>query len=404
MRTYPVPFNEDARVTAVHAVPGLTRENEPLFDAICTAAARLFDCPIAHVSVVEQSRQWYKSVVGIELSEMPKDNSFCTHTIMSGEPMVVPDLSRDPRFVDHPMVAEGGPQARFYAGVPLVLSSGFRFGSLCVLDFVPHAAPGEREMAALTALGEAVVAALEKAPAAAAEPAGGAAQDVFLSLVGHELRTPLTIVQGCLRMLEARAAGDVERKLAGSSMKAALHLSRLVTSILKFSDVRTGELQLDEAPVALGPLLEELYEDHALAMEEAGKTFRAPSCSLDAEVLLDVEHIRTCVTSLLLNSVLHGGGTIGTSLALDADGQIELRVSDDGRLDEHVELARLYEPFTVGGDLSERGTTGGLGLGLPLTRRLVELHGGEFEVLAEESGTTAIIRLPKWRLAARTAA
>src|SRR6056297_830901 len=88
--------------------------------------SRVSHCPIAHISVVEDDTQWYKSVVGIELDRMPKDNSFCAHTIMSGEPMVVPDLSTDPRFEAHPMVAEGGPGARFYAGVPRILSSGQR--------------------------------------------------------------------------------------------------------------------------------------------------------------------------------------------------------------------------------------------------------------------------------------
>lgn len=113
MRTYPLPFNEEARVSAVQNVPGLTRDNQEIFDNLCHATAALLDCPIAHISVIEEETQWYKSVVGIELSDMPKDNSFCTHTIMSDAPMVITDLSADPKFKEHPMVREGGPQARF---------------------------------------------------------------------------------------------------------------------------------------------------------------------------------------------------------------------------------------------------------------------------------------------------
>ncbi len=398
MRTYPIPFNEDARVTAVQNVPGLTRDNEALFDTLCTAAAKLFECPIAHISVVEQNTQWYKSVVGIELEEMPKNSSFCTHTIMTETPMVVPDLSRSAKFMDHPMVAVGGPQARFYAGVPLILSSGFRFGSLCVLDFVPHKTPAQKELDTLEELGRAVVAALEKAPAQSPPEPGTAGHDAFLALVGHELRTPLTITQGALRLLEARLDDELSAKLAKSSLKANGHLTKLIDAVLKFSDARTGELRLNEEAIELSSLIEELHLDHAAAMSEAGKMFDAPVCDVPQPVLADKEHLKICIISLLMNSVLHGGASIGITSRLDKNGDIEILIRDDGQLDGNVELSRLYEPFVVGGDLSKRGTSGGLGLGLPLTRRLVELHGGEFEVIADPERTTACIRLPKWRL------
>lgn len=398
MRQYPIPFNEDARVFAVQNVPGLTRDNEVLFDAICTAAARMLDCPISHISVVEESTQWYKSVIGIELEEMPKVNSFCTHTIMSAAPLVVPDLSKDEKFRNHPMVAEGGPQARYYAGVPLVLSSGFRFGSLCVLDFVPHVPPTEREMAALTELGRAVVAALEKAPAAPAAEVHPSCQETFLALVGHELRTPLTIADGTLQLLGMRSSDPADRKLIRSTANAIHHLSNLIASVLKFSDIRTGELQLDEEETDLRQVLELLQADHEALFSDRGKTVMPPLVEIGAPILADRKHLEICLTSLLLNSALHGGQVIGLHAGQTAEGHVEITVLDDGRLDECLDLAELYKPFIVGGDILNRGTGGGLGLGLPLTRRLVELHGGEFEVLADGTGTAACIRLPNWRL------
>ena len=100
----------------------------------------------------------------------------------------------------------------------------------------------------------------------------------------------------------------------------------------------------------------------------------------------------------MLNSILHGGKTITVKTNFCADGHIEILIEDDGNMDDHVDLAQLYKPFVVGGDVEKRGTQGGLGLGLPLTRKLVELHGGEFEVRTSETSTTACIRLPKWRL------
>ncbi|MDC0737667.1 GAF domain-containing sensor histidine kinase [Cognatishimia sp. SS12] len=397
MRTYPIPFNEEARVRAVSAVKGLSRDNDVLFDSLCDAARKLFDCPIAHISVIEDATQWYKSVVGIELGEMPKNNSFCTHTIMSGEAMVIPDLSKDAKFAEHPMVAAGGPQARFYAGVPLVLSSGFRFGSLCVLDVKPHEPPSETQMAVLHDLGKAVVAALEREPAAPAAPADSAAKSTFMTLVGHELRTPLTVIKGGLQLLELRTRDEANTKMARGALRSAEHLMRLVEAVLSFSNTTTGELQLNDAPVSLKELLGELQDIHASAATESSKTLRCDTDLPEVPVTLDESHMKTCLSALLLNSLLHGGTEIKLGAQISEGGYLELSVTDNGHLHDHVELAQLYEPFVVGGNMDHRGTGGGLGLGLPLTRKLVDLHGGEFEVHTSEDSTTALIRLPKWR-------
>lgn len=404
MRTYPIPFNEEARLRAVYSVPGLGEENTAVFDAICEATRKLLDCPIAHISVVEDDTQWYKSVVGIELDRMPKDNSFCAHTIMSGEPMVVPDLSTDPRFQAHPMVAEGGPGARFYAGVPLILSSGQRFGSLCGLDLVPHEAPSDQQMAILADLGKAVVAALEGVPSTPIDQIEDEiAKSTFIILVGHELRTPLTILFGSLQLLEATAESGANKSLMGSARKSAKHLIDLVETIINYSDASTGELRLNEHVCNLEDLLGDTAELSLPGADGALKSVSVADESLTIPVYIDPNQVRLALNALLLNAVNHGGQSITVGSRMDGLGNIELLITDDGRLDANVELAALYEPFIVGGDINNRDTRGGLGLGLPLTRKLIELHGGEFEVIAADDHTSAVIRLPAWRVKAAQA-
>ncbi|WP_138935117.1 GAF domain-containing sensor histidine kinase [Roseovarius arcticus] len=401
MNSYPIPFNEEARLKAARAAPGLTRENEPLFEALTDTARMVLDCPIAHISVVEEDSQWYKCVVGVELDEMPKENSFCTHTIMSDAPMIVPDLSLDPRFHDHPMVREGGPKARFYAGVPLILSSGYRFGSLCALDFVPHAAPTDKQMDMLASLARAVIAALEKAPAKDAAPDDGTGYENFVALVGHELRTPLTVSLGALAMLRTRLVDGIEARLASSSHASTQHLGKLIESILHFSNAETGELRLNEQETDLAALLAEISETHQPIAQISSKTVTGTSGVTPLMMRVDPEQLRIAITSIMLNAVQHGGASITTALRLDADGNAEILITDDGSLGDHVELDALYRPFVVGGDLDHRGTdTSGLGLGLPLTRKLVGMHGGAFEIHADAHSTTACIRLPAWRAAA----
>ncbi|SEK66776.1 GAF domain-containing sensor histidine kinase [Pacificibacter marinus] len=399
MRTYPIPFNEEARLRSVFAVPGLSDANTGVFDAICEATRKILDCPIAHISVIEQDTQWYKSVVGIDLDRMPKDNSFCTHTIMSGAPLVVPDLSKDPRFETHPMVAKGGPGARFYAGVPLTLSSGQRFGSLCVLDLVPHDAPSDHQMAILCDLGKAVVAALEGIPPNPVERTNDyTVKATFITLIGHELRTPLTILFGSLQLLEATAQGGLNASLLSSARKSASHLTGLVETIIAFSDASTGELRLNEKVCTLEDLLKGTAE---LVLPGADGELRSIEFTDDAQITpiyIDPDQIMLALQALALNAINHGGHKITVARRIDASGNVEISVTDNGALDDNVELAALYEPFVVGGRLDNRDTRGGLGLGLPLTRKLVELHGGEFEVQATKDSTCAIIRLPAWRL------
>ncbi|MEP3686881.1 MAG: GAF domain-containing sensor histidine kinase [Sulfitobacter dubius] len=383
------------------AIPGLREENAALVDAICEATRKLLDCPIAHISVVEDDTQWYKSVVGIELEQMPKNNGFCAHTIMSGEPMVVPDLSADPCFEAHPMVAEGGPGARFYAGVPMILSSGQRFGSLCGIDVVPHETPSDKQMAILTDLGKAVVAALEGLPPTPADQREDeTAKATFIALVGHELRTPLTILFGSLQLLEATAEKGTKKSLLSSARKSAKHLMGLVESILAYSDASTGELLLNEQVCNLGELLIDTAE---LTLPGADGVLKSASITNDlvtSPIYADPDQIKLSLTALVLNAINHGGSEITIGSRMDTSGNIEISIIDDGKLDEKIELAALYEPFVVGGNLANRDTRGGLGLGLPLTRKLVELHGGEFEVIADDHHTSAVIRLPAWRVKA----
>jgi len=323
---------------------------------------------------------------------------------MSGEPMVVPDLSKDPRFEAHPMVAEGGPGARFYAGVPLILSSGQRFGSLCGLDLVPHEAPSDQRMAILADLGTAVVAALEGVPPTPIDNREDeTAKSTFITLVGHELRTPLTIVFGSLQLLEATAESGVNKSLLGSARKSTKHLMDLVEATISYSDASTGELRLNEHVCSLEDLLGDTAEMNLPGADGTLKSVSVADELLTIPVYIDPNQVRLALNALLLNAVNHGGQNITVGSRLDGSGNIEILITDDGRLDANVELAALYEPFVVGGDINNRDTRGGLGLGLPLTRKLVELHGGEFEVIAADSHTSAVIRLPSWRVKAAQA-
>jgi diguanylate cyclase (GGDEF)-like protein len=129
----PIPADEDARRATLRVLQILDTDPDERFDRITRMARRIFQVPIALVSLVDADRQWFKSAQGLEVRETPRDVSFCGHAILSDDILLVPDAHRDPRFADNPLVT-GPPHVRFYAGCPVRSPSGHRLGTLCVID------------------------------------------------------------------------------------------------------------------------------------------------------------------------------------------------------------------------------------------------------------------------------
>ncbi|CAA7615308.1 Diguanylate cyclase (modular protein) [Magnetospirillum sp. LM-5] len=128
-----LPVNEAERLACLLRYGILDTEHEECFDRLTRMAAVAFEAPVALLSLVDANRQWFKSAVGLEAKETPREISFCTHAILGREVMVVPDAPVDPRFRDNPLVT-GAPFIRFYAGAPLVTNDDLALGTLCIID------------------------------------------------------------------------------------------------------------------------------------------------------------------------------------------------------------------------------------------------------------------------------
>jgi len=154
-----LPVNESERLQALREYEVLDTAPTDEFDDIALLASRICGTPIAMISLVDENRQWFKSKVGTEVNETPRDIAFCAHGILQPDVFVVEDATQDDRFADNPLVT-GGSQVRFYAGAPLIAEGGEALGMLCVNDRVPREITTEQKIS-LQALSRQVVAQLE---------------------------------------------------------------------------------------------------------------------------------------------------------------------------------------------------------------------------------------------------
>ena len=143
----PTRHDDVARVAALALYEALDTPPEFAYDALTELAAQICGCPVALISLVDERRQWFKSKYGLpaDFVECPREMTVCSSTICSNDLLYVPELMRDERFRDLPIVA-GEPHLRFYCGMPLITRDGHALGTLCVVDFEPRElTPSQRE-------------------------------------------------------------------------------------------------------------------------------------------------------------------------------------------------------------------------------------------------------------------
>lgn len=385
----PPPDDEIQRLAELSACGVLDTPPEPEFDELARLAAQLCGTPIALVSLVTRTRQWFKARVGLEVGETERRVAFCAHAILQPlDILEVQDAQQDGRFADNPLVV-GPPWIRFYAGVPLCTESGRALGTLCVIDRVPRRLSA-RQRRDLSALARQTVSQLdlrrrgqELARAHRRLEEQTRARANLLAGMSHEIRSPLTLVSGFAELLsERKDLAPEAREHIRAVLEAAKHLSRLADDILDLAKLEAGQLTVRPVAVDLTGLLREVGERCGAQARAKGLELRM---ELDPRVqpalLIDGQRLRQVLQELLDNAIRHTqAGRIElvlTQLAADPDGEsvlIEVRDTGSGMPAElQAQLFQSYGRASVGPGAHEHGT----GLGLLICQRLALLLGGE---------------------------
>ncbi|MGC4060784.1 MAG: sensor domain-containing phosphodiesterase [Aquabacterium sp.] len=157
---FPVPINEAKRLARLRQLCLLDTPPDPAFDLVTEMASKVFDVPIALVSLIDNGRQWFKSRIGLDTTETPRSEAFCAYAILEQDVTVVPDALKDERFKAYAAVLDA-PFVRFYAGAPLITAEGLCLGTLCIVDTQPRDTFGPAQCQMLRTLANMVLLRME---------------------------------------------------------------------------------------------------------------------------------------------------------------------------------------------------------------------------------------------------
>ena len=374
----PIPLNEAARLAALDRYQILDTAPEQAYDDFTQLAARICGVPIALVSLVDKDRQWFKSTVGLEAPQTPREQAFCAHAIVDNQLLVVPDATHDPRFEGNPLVT-GDPHIRFYAGAPLVTGSGHGLGTLCVIDRTPRELSSD-QLASLQALSRQLMAQLELRHALLQLTEAERAKKVFVAHVSHELRTPLTSIRGALALVRESEPdlSDDTRELLSAAHRNADRLLALVNDLLDLERVGSGELAIMKAECDLAGAIARALETVRPIATDAGVIVSAAATS--SRLQADSERLTQVLLNLLANAVRFSprGGVVTIGVTGEG-GRVRVSVDDQGPGVPAAFRAAIFEPFKqVQGSAAHR--KGGTGLGLTISRAIVHGHDGTIGV------------------------
>lgn len=403
---------EYGRLCALESYSVMDTSPEDSFDRLVQLAATHFNVPIALVSLLDESRQWFKAKLGLDVAQTPKKISFCKFTILSDEVFVILDALEHDTFCDADLVV-GDPRIRFYAGAPLVTKEGFRLGSICLIDSKPRAQFTRGEEEDLLRFAKIVIDELELRKAnlqldreKTAAIIESKSKSSFLANMSHEIRTPLTAMLGMIELLKETNLSSEQFDSVKMLDNSSKTLRQLLSDILDLSKLEANKVNIERIPFDPSELMEEMVEFYCAMAASKGielclKYDPVPPSRKGKLLVGDPTRIRQVVWNLVSNAIKftqHGSVIVHVKetpeTAASAPMTLEFFVKDTGIGMKKESLETLFEPFTQESHDTTR-LYGGTGLGLSIVKRLIGAMNGTVDVDSElGKGTAFHVKLP----------
>ncbi len=385
----PIPENEQERLAALRRYNIIDTLPEEEFNDIAKLVAYICDVPAAHVSFIDENRQWFKSTVGFDATEVPRDTTFCQYTIMESTMWVIPDAQKEPKLVGNPNIYDGF-KVRFYAGIPLTSPDGYNIGTICAIDhIVKDIDEGQRN--ALSILARHVMSVLElrvknielDKQKEIAELAIYA-KDSFLANMSHEIRTPLNAIIGFTDLIAKTKLENTQKEYIENVQTAGENLMLIINDILDLSKMESGNLIIESHPFNLKNTLKHAYDLLKVKVADAIEFNLFLDADMPEMVVGDRGRLNQILTNLAGNAIkFTPDGEINMSVKkIDEDEnsyKLKFSVKDTGIGINEDKLDTIFDRFTQ----AEESTTrrfGGTGLGLNIVKQLIELQDGEIGV------------------------
>lgn len=387
--------NENERLALVRRLEILDSVSEEAYDGIAHIAGLICDMPISAITIVDQNRQWFKSIVGLPTKETPRAQSFCAHAILGHEILEVQDSEQDDRFKDNPLVT-GDPHIRFYAGAPLELESGLRVGALCVIDNKPNKLTAD-QLKALRFLSLQVTALLDLRLKLKEIEALRENDSNIVNMLTHELRNPLASIKGFLSLL-SESEDESHTKQLGFIEKCSKNVDRMlhiVNEFLAFSHWKDGVWSINKEENDINTCIRDSaallrgYADKCKVTIELSLDENIPKCQFDYNGIMSV------LENLISNAAKYSkeNGKVILSSKLDGNS-IKVEVEDFGLGISEKNQSKLFKPFALF-DQENRAGIKGSGLGLSIAKKIIDQHGWELNFHSREGkGTVFYFTIP----------
>ena len=382
---------EAMRMHALRKYEILDTPPNPSFDRITKLAAKLFNVPIAMISLVDSDRIWFKSRFGIDIAQIDRDLGLCSLAIQSDDIFLMEDAINDSVTATNPYVS-GQCGLRFYAAAPLKVKGGYNIGTLCIVDRKPRQLE-ESQKEILHDLAEILINQIEfrLATKIATEQ-----QNQLLNIAVHDLRNPLTTIPLWTDLIkEEKRNHTAVIEMTGYIKKAAMKMTKTINELLESAALEANQIKLRFSELNLVSIVQRVVDANQILASAKNQGVEIyiedhPTVYADETKLIEI------VDNLLNNAIKYSAKNKDISITIkQVNEKAILEVVDQGLGFTKEDKKSVFERFSK---LSSKptGEETSSGLGLFIVKLFVEAHKGKIFIESEgkNKGSKFIVEMP----------